>query len=278
MQPRDSAAGLSITCFGVGVRVRVDDPALLPKLRECLPPGSRESPPARAKCTYSYSILADNRVAGADVFRYHVGYTGLVPFVQTQEEAVALSRFESAVRFDVAAAADPWLFVHAGVVGWHGRAIVLPAPSRHGKSRLVEALVRAGAVYFSDEFAVLDDRGRVHPFAKPLSLREVSGGTRRVTAADIGGTVGLMPLRIGLVVSTRYECGGTWRPRRVTRGDGVLAMLANSVRARLAPRPILQTLAQALEDAVVFEGPRGEADQATPELLKLLHSAETDWP
>ena len=33
------------------------------------------------------------------------------------------------------------------------------------------ALVRAGAEYYSDEFAPLDAGGLVHPFAKPLSIR-----------------------------------------------------------------------------------------------------------
>jgi hypothetical protein len=31
----------------------------------------------------------------------------------------------------------------------------------------VAELVRAGATYYSDEFAVLDSRGRVHPFPRP---------------------------------------------------------------------------------------------------------------
>jgi len=63
------------------------------------------------------------------------------------------------------------------VVAWRGRAILLPGRSYVGKSTLVMELVRAGAVYYSDEYAVLDARGRVHPFAQPVALREPDGGT-----------------------------------------------------------------------------------------------------
>ena len=43
------------------------------------------------------------------------------------------------------------LFVHAGVVGWRGRAILVPGTSFSGKTTLVAAMVQAGASYYSDE-------------------------------------------------------------------------------------------------------------------------------
>ena len=51
----------------------------------------------------------------------------------------------------------------AGVVGWENRAIVMPGASFAGKTTLVRAWLEAGATYYSDEFAVLDRAGRVHP-------------------------------------------------------------------------------------------------------------------
>ena len=62
--------------------------------------------------------------------------------------------------------------MHAGVVGWNGRALLLPGRTLSGKTTLVAELLRAGATYYSDELAVLDARGRVHPFPKPLAIRE----------------------------------------------------------------------------------------------------------
>jgi hypothetical protein len=43
--------------------------------------------------------------------------------------------------------------------------MVLPGKSFAGKTTLVAALVRAGAEYWSDEYAVLDANGDVHPYA-----------------------------------------------------------------------------------------------------------------
>jgi hypothetical protein len=48
------------------------------------------------------------------------------------------------------------IFIHAGVVAHEGRVIVIPGLCMAGKATLVLALVRAAAVYYSDEFAVLD--------------------------------------------------------------------------------------------------------------------------
>ena len=79
--------------------------------------------------------------------------------------------------------------VHGGVVGHDGRAILLPGPTGAGKSTLVAELVRRGALYFSDEYALIDGAGRVHPYPRPLLLRDESGDGRPVLATDLGGTV-----------------------------------------------------------------------------------------
>jgi len=84
-----------------------------------------------------------------------------------------LESLGSAVRIAVAEYAVGRVFIHAGVVGWKGRAIIIPARSFKGKSTLTAELVRRGALYYSDEYAVLDDKARVHPFPKLLSLRGI---------------------------------------------------------------------------------------------------------
>ena len=67
---------------------------------------------------------------------------------------------------------------------------MLPAPSFGGKTTLVAALVRAGAIYYSDEFAVLDEQGFVHPYAKPLSIRGADNWQVNHSVASLGGVVG----------------------------------------------------------------------------------------
>lgn len=252
-------ARIAVSAYGVRVGVRATGAALFERLRERLPPGSE-------------TIDVDDVDAGTVDFLYsvssdpcYVGYAGTAAFVETADEELAIDTFESTVRFDVAVATTDWVFVHAGVVGWHGGAMVIPAPSMHGKSRLVDALVRAGATYYSDEFAVIDRRGLVHPFRIPLSLRNDSGGARRVRPID-SGDVPALPIR--LVVSTAYEPGAEWQPRRGTAGEGLIALLSNTVRARIAPREAMQTLARAVEHAAMIASPRGNADEVAASLLE----------
>jgi len=62
------------------------------------------------------------------------------------------------------------LIVHAGVVSWKGRGIILAGNAYHGKTTLVLELVRRGFKFLSDDRAALGWRDRlVHPF--PRSLR-----------------------------------------------------------------------------------------------------------
>lgn len=64
--------------------------------------------------------------------------------------------------------------VHAGVVGWDGGILALPAESGGGKSTLTAALVRVGLDYLSDEALVIDDSGAVVGYPKPFALSEWS--------------------------------------------------------------------------------------------------------
>ena len=119
------------------------------------------------------------------------------------------------------------------MVGWKGKAIVIPGRSYSGKSTLVAALVRAGATYYSDEYAVFDRKGLVHPFAKPLEIRaEGEFKQSRVPVGELGGKSGTRPLPVGLVLMTGYKQGAKWRPRKLSPGKGVLEMLFNTVSAR----------------------------------------------
>jgi len=184
-----------------------------------------------------------------------------------------LDAFESAVEVDLAERAQRHVFVHAGVVGWHGRAIVIPGRTGSGKTSLVESLVRAGATYYSDEFAVLDARGRVHPFARPLRMRRDGGRLERLPPDRIGGRTGRTPLPVGLIVSTRYKAGARWRPRRLTYGEAMMELVANTVPARLRPRQALTVIAHAARSADAFKGVRGEGATLASRLLRLRPSS-----
>ena len=178
----------------------------------------------------------------------------------------ALVVLERDLRMLVALEAPDFVFVHAGAVAHQGRGIVIPGESFSGKTSLVAALVRAGAEYCSDEYAVLDARGPLHPFPKPLSLRT------RVYQSDhsvesLGGVTAREPLTVGMVVITTYRSGAEWQPRRMSSGEAVLGLLSHTVPAQTRPAHVMPTLTRACEAAIALEGERGEADGVAQALL-----------
>jgi hypothetical protein len=180
---------------------------------------------------------------------------------------------ESHLHLSVAIAARHRLFVHAGVVGWHGRAIVIPGRSMSGKTNMVAALVRAGATYYSDEYAVFDRHGRVHPYPKPLSIRGAPDAPpRNCPVKELGGRAGARPLPVGLIAVAAYAPGTQWRPRVLSPGQAVLALLDNTVLARIRPDIALPTLQRAALGASTLRGRRGEAHELVESLLHCLEA------
>ena len=186
----------------------------------------------------------------------------------------ALAHLASDLHLHVAERAPEGIFVHAGVVGWRGRALLLPGSSLAGKTTLVEALLEAGATYYSDEYAVLDAEGRVEPYPRPLSVRtdgEIRGRPRR--PETYGAAVGEGPLPVGMVALTRYEPGARWTPEVLSPGRGALAILEHTVPARRRPGAALATLRRVVRDAPVLRGARGDARETATELLAAMEAA-----
>jgi len=152
-----------------------------------------------------------------------------------------------------------------------GRAIVLPGRSMSGKSSLTAALVRAGADYYSDEYAVLDSRGLVRPYPRRLAIRPHDGAAaRRVPVEELGGRSGRGPAKVKLIAVLRFDPGAGWQPRLLTRGPALLGLLDNTVAARSRPRAVLSALEGATLDARALEGTRGDADDTAARLMSIL--------
>ena len=242
------------------IGIRASHTTAIPALKAVVPPGARFSDTHVVDSLYSVVIDEDRE-------RMHSLYEDAECAARNADLAELLVEFRSRLHFKVAAGARTRLFVHAGVVGWQGGAIVIPGRTHSGKSTLVEALVRAGATYYSDEYAVLDDEGLVHPFARPLGIRDTSGRTRHVEPVSLGAVVGDTPLPIRLVVATQYVPGGEWTPRRMSAGESVLALLANTVAVRSRPADTLKTLAVAVSNAEALSGERGDALPLAEQIL-----------
>ena len=260
------AAGISVSAYGLRIGIRVSDPEVLERVLNRLPPGWKSS--KSVTMDRMYSLVVGGAGSQPNVRRFNLLYAGPARLSRTMDLDQLLEQFESDLRLYVAEWARRKLFVHTGVVGWRGRAIVIPGRSYSGKTTLVTQLVRAGATYYSDEYAVFNSRGRVQPYPTPLSVREETGDeARKYSVEKLGGTAGVKPLPVGMVVVTNYRPGSRWRPRVLSPGQAVLALLAHTVAARRCPEAALTTLWQAVSDAQVLQGARGEAEGVVASLL-----------
>jgi len=243
--------------------VRVSDASALDAVVARLPTGWRRRPSPVVDHLVSY-VVGD---ASGRWRRLHLVYADARRLVRTLERHEALAVLEHHLAQAVAEMAPRRLFVHAGVVGWNGRAILVPGASHAGKSTLVAALLAAGATYYSDEYAVLDRQGRVHPFPRPLQLRDARDVATSVDPEQLGGRRAHAPLPVGLVAVARYAEGACWRPARLTPGRALLELLSNTIVARSHPAEALATLRRVVFRARSFKGRRGEADETAAWLL-----------
>ena len=251
---------VTLVCYGARIRVgwaSADDfePHVLARL-----PHARRATAAEPDAEFSV-VERGGR---------YVLFTGSRRVAAAPSRDAILEFLESAVHQAVAQAARGRLFVHAGVVGWNGRAIVIPGRTMTGKSTLVAALAQAGADYYSDEFAVLDRRGMVRPYHKRLSLRRPGGWPDRPAVEDLGGRRGHTAIPLGLVVVAPHAQGSRWQPRPISRADAMMALFDNTVLARVRPQFALSTLERAVTGCWGVEGPRGDAGAAARHILRRL--------
>lgn len=182
-----------------------------------------------------------------------------------------IGAFEDHAKLQTAVRASGVLFVHAGVVAWQGRAILMPGRSRAGKSTLVHALLRAGAEYYSDEFALLDTDGRVHPYPLPLSLRASGRApSRRIPAQALGAPVAQSAADVGLILATQYRPRARWRPQPLSKGETFLLLMENTVAARQPPARTMPILRQTVLRATALRSWRGEAQATARRLIAAI--------
>jgi hypothetical protein len=248
-----------VEAFGVTVAVTTH-PEHFAAVSGFLPPHARrvERPPERGR----FALVKD---ADDGLLRVVCDEQ---PIAGPFDLRLALGILDAELRMYIALHAPNHVFVHAGVVGVHDRAIVLPGRSFAGKTTLVAALVKAGAEYWSDEYAVLDADGLVHPYPKPLSVRiNETRETDEQPVESLGGRAGDRPLPVAVIAFTRYRPGAAWALSARTAGEGAVKLLEHSIAARSRPEQVLAAVRRAATSAMVLEGERGDAGQAATALL-----------
>ena len=266
---------MCIDAYGLRIGVRTNAAAALERLSHHLPVGWHPVSASAVERWYTLHVVYVGNPNPAPRYVLHQGPHNLA---ETGDLTEALTRLEFDIKLYVVEGAPTYVFVHAGVVGWQGRAILIPGQSYSGKSTLVAALCHAGATYYSDEYALLDVQGRVHPYPRALRLRPDVKGVPVLHGQHLTHLTGHEPLRVGLVVLTEYEPGAGWQPRTLSPGQGLLKLLANTMSAQRRPQVVLATLQQVFGPAQIVQSVRGEAGEIAEHLLRLVARAETGGP
>jgi hypothetical protein len=157
--------------------------------------------------------------------------------------------------------------VHAGAVVWNGKAILLPGMSHAGKSSLVVELLRRGATYYSDEYAMIDPDGLVHPYPRPVLLRYGTPFQEPVLPEDLNSFGGRTPVPVGWIFEVKYAEGGAWNVEPIEQSQAVFALLQNTPHILIDSPAMMSHFKRAVQRATGFCGERGEADDAAERIL-----------
>jgi hypothetical protein len=256
--------------FGVRIGVATNDSGVWSRLAELLPPHSRPCDPGDVKQHFSVATNGDNTFTVRYDLRDGVAarpFDAASYVASDVDLELALGLLDTHVHGCVAFQAPKHIFIGAGAVAHHGRAILMPGPALCGKTTLVAALVRGGCVYYSDQYAVLDEQGCVHPYARPLSLSASVQSHRNHCGDTPAAVADATPVRVGAVVATSYRPGAEWRPKRLSRGEGVLALLSHTVPAQHRTGQVLRAINNALETGPLMVASERDDAEAVASLL-----------
>ncbi len=262
--------------YGVEAIIEADDPTIFEQVKK-----------VASKALVGRLTFEDlEESAGRPVYSFLTNESGTVEFdiagvtSGDYKDDFGCERFlNGAIRSHIAAMSKSWVFLHAGVVEWRGKAIILPGHSYKGKTTLVAELIRLGAGYMSDEYAVMDENGLVHPFERDLGVRFVPDeGPMPVDPAAFGGTRAKHPVEAGLIVYTGFVENTEWSPEIMTLGSGILESVPEVIPFSFNTEFVLKVLNTTFNRAIIIKSDRGEAVETAPMILdcfdKLIMSGD----
>ena len=160
--------------------------------------------------------------------------------------------------------------VHAGAVVLGGRALLIPGSSHAGKSSMVAELLRRGASYFSDEYALIDAKGFVRPYPRPLLLRNGKPQQSPTLPEELNAGFADGPVPIGWILNLEYEAGSAWSVQKIPQSQALLILLKNTPHALAESPAMTAAFLQAVAKADCYSGRRGDVIPAADQILKLV--------
>ncbi len=163
--------------------------------------------------------------------------------------------------------------VHAGAVSIGGMGLLLPGGTHAGKSSLVAELLRRGARYFSDEYALIDPAGRVHAYPRPLLMRNGSPKQFPMLPQEYDSDVATASAPVKWIVFLEYKPEGAWSVNEIPLGMAVLSLLRNTPHSLADAPEMVGSFERAVSGALCLAGERGEAADAVSEILRVVSAS-----
>src|SRR5260370_37370818 len=112
--------------------------------------------------------------------------------------------------------------VHAGAVLFGNQAMLIPGATHAGKSSVVAELLRRGATYLSDEYALIDTEGQVHPYPRPLLLRNGHAQQIPTLPGEVNASFADRPAPIRWILSLEYQPQSAWNIQKIPQGEPLM--------------------------------------------------------
>ena len=254
---------IAFEAFGVRAALSANRPELVERLRPLLPPGWQPCAPSDGRAPVRASPPRRPGPTRLTATKTRSG--------QGLELELALTMLDSQLRLYVGVE-GPRHGLHPrrgrrarGQDDRHARA------SFAGKTTLVAALVDAGATYYSDEFAVIDERGPRPP------LREAALACAATAAKQTDHSAREPRLDAGLGAAAARHDRGHQLPagRRMAAAAALVRRGSDGAARKRGPGAGAARSGDAgdlprADDAIVIESERGEADELAPLLLAEL--------
>ena len=222
-------------------------------------------------------VRATTERSSPDIFlRVDRSAEGFAVFVN-DELAAAATDLHDGVRAAVKALDDAVVHrmkmfraVHAGAVLIDGSALLLPGSSHAGKSSLVAEMLRRGASCFSDEYALLDHKGWVHSYPRPLLLRNGRPRQSLFLPEDLGSTYAVGAAPVGWIFALDYVSSGAWDVHEIEKAEAVMLLLRNTPHEMAISPAMVDFFLHTAAHAVCYAGQRCEVAEAATHVLKLI--------
>lgn len=270
MNKQQKIQDLYFQAFGVTIQISCNDEKLLSKIKAVLPLVLAKKPKyfenARAEHFFKISKSA-------------VPLTFTLIKNDEQEpqtfydEQWFIDQLSSQIRITIAEFAKSKVFIHSGAVVWKKIGLIIPGQSYSGKTTLVSELIKLGAEYYSDEYAVIDEKGFLHPYPKMLSMRGIIDEYTQVDKSPeyFGAKIGNKAVPVKYVLITTFEKNAEWNPERLKAGEGILEILKHTIPIRHNPVFVLEVLKKIANDAVILKSSRGDAESTAKIIIEYLN-------